>query len=372
VATLNALTITGSPAPVPTGEKVWVTDQQDGQLWPRRSPVAEVGHWEYPVAEPVPVPEPDPSTMGQWWAMGNLPYATASFGMEVDPATGLLYVFGGLTGSGNPSRANLNVYDPVAKAWHPLAPMPAPNRAFAATGFIDGKLYVAGGVDGVTGSSRNSLWCYDPVTDAWSIKAPLPAARAGYGQAHGVLGGKLYVCCGYDGAAKAETFCYNPATDSWSTKAPSTANIYPAVCAVKDKLYIVGGSSDGTNNSAVLREYDPATDTWTSKAGVPRADKSWAITSVDNRLYVLSGFGNQADFHEWNQDTNTWASKAGTYYPGQYAGAATVGGQYVTIAGGDGSRTAMMAYGVPAAPPPPPVSSDPVWTVDSSAGLQWP
>ena len=60
---------------------------------------------------------------------------------------------------------------------------------------LGGKLYVCGGYDGV--SSLNSVECYDPVVNSWTMVASMRRHRSAAGVA--VFCGQIYALGGHDG-----------------------------------------------------------------------------------------------------------------------------------------------------------------------------
>jgi N-acetylneuraminic acid mutarotase len=104
---------------------------------------------------------------------------------------GKLYVAGGFR-TGAASKL-VDVYDPIADTWAPLADLPLP-RDHACGGVVDGVLVVAGGRDGSPSGPTPDVWSYDPATDAWTPRAPMPTGRGG--MACGVIDGALYTAGG--------------------------------------------------------------------------------------------------------------------------------------------------------------------------------
>src|SRR5262245_5366035 len=98
---------------------------------------------------------------------------------------GKIYVAGG---TGPDMVGNeLEVYDPGADKWQPLASMSVP-RNHTAGGAIGGRFYVVGGRGSPNASTAHEV--YDPTTNAWTIRAPLPTGRSGI--AAGVVAERLY------------------------------------------------------------------------------------------------------------------------------------------------------------------------------------
>ena len=86
---------------------------------------------------------------------------------------GLLYSFGGNTGSGG--TANAYVYNPAVNLWTAIAPLPAIRDGASAVS--DGTyIYILNGF-GPGGSTTDSLYRYDPATNSYTTLASRPAPR---------------------------------------------------------------------------------------------------------------------------------------------------------------------------------------------------
>lgn len=152
---------------------------------------------------------------------------------------------------------------------------------------VDGKIYAIGGATSNGFCSFNEQ--YDPSAGTWTFRASMPTARSDFGIA--VFQNKIYCMGGYylssrsQGGATAANEVYDPATDTWETKAPMpTPELNIQANTVNDKIYVVGGNTNGTINQV----YDPATDSWTTKASIPTAVSSYASAVVGNKIYVFT------------------------------------------------------------------------------------
>jgi N-acetylneuraminic acid mutarotase len=225
-------------------------------------------------------------------------------------------------------------YDPATDAWTILEPMPTPRGRFAIVAY-EGKIYCIGGYtqeDGYVGLGTNEV--YDIVTDSWSTKAAIPFAGSVVGQ---VVNGKIFVIP----VARNDLYMYDPITDTWTTKtriplqdvgytlsvvnnrlivifdhSPSGQSESPLIKVVMiydietdtwsekmgsdtffgsdfavagattglyapQKIYLIGGASTIV--------YDPKSDTWTTTKAIPTKRADFAVTVLDDTLYVIGG-----------------------------------------------------------------------------------
>jgi hypothetical protein len=77
-----------------------------------------------------------------------------------------------------------------------------------------------------------------------------------------------------------------------------TARGWLAASVVKGKIYLIGGSPNGTLNEV----YDPVTDSWTTKPSMPFGAWGEAVV-VDDKIYVISG----SHLQVFNPATNMWS-----------------------------------------------------------------
>jgi hypothetical protein len=160
------------------------------------------------------------------------------------------------------------VYDPVADTWDTSrAPVPFSYTNYSAAG-LNGKLYVAAIRDAPWGgpfSFGASLGEYNPAANSWVIRKPTPSVRSAF--ALTASGGMLYAVGGaeVDHVEPEETFfrpvgtveAFNPATNQWTVKSPlPTPRLYPAVVALNDQIYALGGGLRPSNDAPVVVPLD--------------------------------------------------------------------------------------------------------------------
>ncbi len=230
----------------------------------------------------------------------------------------------------NDTEGNTGVSDKIYFSvapdyWCQQAPMPTPRFSFG-TAVLDGKIFAIGGAS----STQSGLLLavneeYDPSLAVWFEKATMPTPRCGFAVA--TYGGKIYVFGGQTNSSSSEssnvTEVYipvldNPTADKWETRASMpTAASYLQANVVGDKIYLIGGSPNGTLNQV----YDPATDRWSTKESIPNAAYAYASAVVDNKIYIISNVT-----QIYNPETDTWSLAASIPNPVASPGSAATTG----------------------------------------------
>lgn len=238
-----------------------------------------------------------------------LPEAISSFGAVV--ADGYLYVYGGHTGTEHDhSAANLSqhfVRVPLdgSTGWETL-PMQTPLQGLPLVAH-DGKVYRVGGLNARNATtdddedlhSTNEFSEYDPAAKKWTALAPLPAARSSHNAA--VIGDKLYVTGGWTltGSRKGEwledSLVYDFADPSAGWKSLPKQDFQRralAAAAWQGKVAVLGGMDQDADISRRVDFFDPATGEWSQGPELPGTGMSGfgvSAWSLGDDLYV-SGF----------------------------------------------------------------------------------
>jgi N-acetylneuraminic acid mutarotase len=201
---------------------------------------------------------------------------------------GCLYVCGGHTSNENldePRVCTAERLDPVSLTWETIEPM-SEVRCAAATVVLGGKLYVCGGFDGQ--ARLRSAERFDPLTGKWQPLPPMVRARDE--AAAVVIAGELYVLGGFDGSHVLNSVeRFSPLSSSWEVLPPmSTMRAAFSACEVKGQLYACGGS-DGQHCLATVERFDPIAGTWHAVAPMTQARKSAGIVEMGGRMLILGG-----------------------------------------------------------------------------------
>jgi uncharacterized repeat protein (TIGR03803 family) len=267
------------------------------------------------------------------WASGksiptplNYPAGTAAIGSKI-------YVVGGGTASGN--IATNQIYNATSDSWSTGAPLPAATAGGSAA-VVKGILYIFGGYSGTTsGTAVNAVWAYNPATNSWAGKAAMPTAR---GSTTAVVSGtKVYVIGGNGSTLRLNTVeAYDTAADSWTTEAPLlVGKSEPAGGLLGAKVV----SADGTTTSGPSGDneaYNTSTNTWSALAADSTARNAVCYGVVSGQLYVAGGHttaGAVSLSESYNLTTNKWAAHRSLTQATIAPGSAVVGTQLYCISG---------------------------------------
>lgn len=232
-------------------------------------------------------------TATQTWSDGpKLPRTLHHANATTDGTT--IYVLGALTGTNFAAIGDTYSLDPATETqWQARTGIPAGReRGSAVTGVIDGKIYVAGGFRTVMASDLVDV--YDPDADTWTPLAALPATRDhACGDA---IGGELIVAGGrtvQTNSPRPDVWSYDPGTNTWTARAPMPTGRGGMGCgAIGGTLYTAGGEGNPALPSGVfanVEAFDPATNTWTELAAMPNPKHGVAGAVWDGALYLCGG-----------------------------------------------------------------------------------
>ena len=106
-----------------------------------------------------------------------------------------------------------------------------------------------------------------------------------------VVGGNLYVCCGYTGSQYSDRMdMYNPKEASWTELARSPEPKSSAAVGVyESKIFVAGGYSGSTHTSSAF-VFDIVTNTWDRVAPMGISRTGARGTVVDGLFYVIGGW----------------------------------------------------------------------------------
>jgi len=219
------------------------------------------------------------------------------------------------------SLSNIEAVRAADDSWIPLEPIPTIRRNLGVA-VVNGKIYAIGGRQDNWGLSTNEE--YDPATNTWTTKTPMPTPRSDFGIA--VVQNKIYCIGGMryfdysghgEGILCAFNEVYDPLTDTWENKTSMpTTRQRPIANVVNDKIYVICGFQYHnlpppytTSGLDVNEVYDPETDSWTTKTPIPTTSSNPASATVNNKIYVISGF--HSDLNQiYNPESDTWSQGA--------------------------------------------------------------
>lgn len=290
-----------------------------------------------------------------------------------DPASGLVYLFGGGTSRNGPLSAGVFAFTPESAGGPVVARMaslPSP-RIWCAGAFVDGKAYCIGGEDN-DGIILGETLEYDPVADAWSAVSSLNVPRLGVQAA--VVRGRIYLCggfirddeLGYVTTGSVESLEPAAAGKGWHREEPmGIARYWHCVETAGERIYLIGGYKGHPynikNNLQLFNvvEYAPVSET--ARAALPETAQYGGGTAViGERVYIFGGETDDAysdRVMEYDPAGDAWTRMDPLPHgPVMGAGAITVG-DTVLVMGGRGAS----------------VVSREVWSFDPAAhaGNQW-
>ncbi len=303
------------------------------------------------------------------------PLPTARFGLTTCVVNGKIYAMGGGYAPYSPYLPDVEIYTPATDSWETGIPMPNARMGHASA-VVGGKIYVIGGAYAAL-TSTATVDEYDPAAGTWANKAPMPNNRVFH--CAGVVDGKIYVVggCGsgwnVNGEDVTDVDVYDPATDTWAQKGKMRSpRAMAAAAVVNGKIYLFGGivGSLAGSPSSTADMYDPATDTWSPIAGlVARACSG--VCAVDNKIYVMGSGSLQGCLSR----TDIYDPAAGTWQTGPrlsqakcFMGASVLSGTLYIVAGDDAAWPWHAIATVETYTPPPTLSID---RQDGSVMLSW-
>jgi N-acetylneuraminic acid mutarotase len=122
--------------------------------------------------------------------------------------------------------------------------------------------------------------------------------------------GKVTVTTGSTELTSAQTFIVH---DSWSNGAAIPTPVFtPASAVLNDEVYLVGGNTNNTTQTAAVQIYNPTTKSWSAGVSLPIPTSNAPAAVVDDILYVIGGYTTAVTNAVWAYDpkTKTWSGKA--------------------------------------------------------------
>jgi len=194
-----------------------------------------------------------------WETKASLPVAVVQHAAAVDPATELIYIFGGLGPTcGANQYSTVSIYNPSTNAWTNGTSMPTASRGLSAVTHSDGSIYVGGGVS-------NTFYKYVPSGAGGTFTSlSLPSGGLKWKGAMAISNGFIYYFAGENSSQAA--YKYSIANNTWSSIANVPAGITFGHSAVPDdngNIWIFGGRIDyNAANSQKVFKYNLAANTY--------------------------------------------------------------------------------------------------------------
>ena len=202
-----------------------------------------------------------------------------------------LMVVGGRKGASAHALSNVWMLDRVHYDWYELEPMISTRKQLAAAE-LGGKLYVCGGWDG--SQYLRGVEFYEPGPKSWMQSSLMQVARGSFGLA--AFNGELWAAGGYDGQrhlASVERF--NSSSQTWSSACPlitarSGLRMVQYSDSTSSSLYALGGF-DGYSVLTNVERYDPVTQTWKQCAPMTFPRRDFAATVHEGYIYAGKRIG---------------------------------------------------------------------------------
>lgn len=286
----------------------------------------------------------------KWSAAPDLPTPREHLAVVTDGT--YAYAVGGRQLSSDRNSAALERFDPKARTWASLPPMPAARGGLGAA-YADGRIFAVGGEEPTTVDS--SVLAYDVKSGTWSSLPPLPTAR--HGLSVSAVGKTLFT---FDGAAKpthTDSVGTGEAIDlpprrlapapKWrELKDAPIARQFAGTTVVDGTLWTVGGLTMDAATRAVWG-YDPAIDTWKQGPDLPVELHHTNAVTYKGEVVVLGGWTPQNGNLSAVVSDKVFALRNGAWValppmpqPRAAAAAAVVGDKIVVVGGQNGDKLA--------------------------------
>jgi N-acetylneuraminic acid mutarotase len=284
--------------------------------------------------------------MPSWSSRASLPWSVQEVYATV--WRGRIVVAGGLAVAGREFRVfdRTGIYDPIADHWEEGPRLPAPRHHPMLVASDDGKVYAFGGFNQTPAgdwTARTEVWVFD--SQSWRAAPPLPAPQCETVGAN--LGGRIHLVTGRAprGAANgnwpdqgdiATHRVFDPAGGRWTDARPAPAPRNSAAGAViGGMLYVVGGRTVMSGNTARLDRYDPGADRWDTLRPMPQAQGGLAAATASGKLIAFGGEFPGVFKECWVYDPtrDTWAAGPDMRTPRHGLAGASIGETAYAIAG---------------------------------------
>lgn len=199
---------------------------------------------------------------------------------------GKVYAFGGWWSGGGPPW--VQIYDPATGAWNTSASSGA--EASAVIGVSGGILYGAGRT---SSTAAMSLLSFDTATNRWTVAGTAPSLSNPCGTAVLANGNLAVVDC--PGLSSMSIYVYYLRSRRWGSGVSYGSTVLrPAVAAVGDDVYVMGGYVSGFLSSSGItgrvRIFRNETNSWVITASDMRTARDEAVAvAMGSKLYVMSG-----------------------------------------------------------------------------------
>jgi len=190
--------------------------------------------------------------------------------------------------------------------------------------------------DVIVSCGEKRLLCYVPSENRWYELARLLSAHNHFSHALSACHNKLYIIGGSKNGSVAE--CYEPSLNLWApTKDPEIVVESSSVVILQGFLYVIGGRDKNKERTDTVQKYNPDTNLWETVAPLSSPRSRVCAVADGNYLYAVGGLDtighSLRTVERFDPTNNTWDE-----LPATLAGRASAGGaaikQKVFIFGG--------------------------------------
>jgi len=253
--------------------------------------------------------------------------AAATFGREIA-------VVGGFELDGSAST-RADAYSPAENRWRRLPDLPVSVHHAMAVGWR-GRLYVLGGY---SGPGRPTRGLYVLRGDRWRALPRMPSARAAAGAA--VARGKIVVAGGITGGPRRlarNALAFDLAARRWSVVPGPTPREHLGVASLAGTVYAVAGRTAGLDTNLLhFESYRPGDRAWRRLQPVPDPRGGTGAAALRGLVVSVGGEepgGTIAEVLAYRVSERRWVPLEDLSTPRHGVGVAALGGRVFVIGGG--------------------------------------
>ncbi len=277
-----------------------------------------------------------------WTAKASMPTPRRNLGVSV--IDGIIYAIGG-----DAPVSTVEAYNPVTNTWSTKVSM-STARGYIGAAAVNGTIYAIGGGSAPT---LTTVEAYTPAvnvaSNTWASKSAMITARSELALC--ALNGKIYAIGGWNGSFLASMEEFDTASGTWTncgTAAPgngcpsmATARAGAVCAATGGMIHVAGGYNSTPVYLASGETYDPATNTWSAMAtSMSAARYNPAVAELNGKMYVMGGtpdgstYANTVNIFDYTLAPASQWTLGGAFVTGrQMAGAESYGGKIFLMGG---------------------------------------
>lgn len=284
-------------------------------------------------------PDNAASDVGRWKLVRIYPERRDE--VRAAAVSGRIYVGTGLTDRDGRlvATAELFEFDPARRRYRSVPPVPVGVDHTAFVGYEDA-LYVFGGY--VNDKPSSAVWRFSPRTGRWDRLASMSVPRGA--PAAAAVKDRIYVVGGTrrergtEGALPTLEI-YDVGAGTW-TRGPDmpTPRHHHAAAAMNGRVVVAGGRGNDDLSSDAVEQFDPARARWTKLPSLPLGAGGLAIVATPQRIIAVGGGDDEEQWvtpATWGLDPGDakWQRLADLNVPRHGHAAAAVGSDVFVFGG---------------------------------------